>query len=170
MKFTYSVSRGARLGLAGLFLPFSAVHLLHAVVSPTLMPSPVLVYFSLLTAFSLSPCYRVPSFSLVLLLSKARPHSNRQLQSPRSIFQGIMQPALPDHLPGHHHCAGTSAGRGIRAGIYGTGIVQAGNICWQGIRAGIVGIEIVRAGDFCRLGICEGIFGIEIVRAGNFCG
>jgi len=35
-------------------------------------------------------------------------HSNRQLQLPRSIFQGIMQPALLDLLPVHHH---TSLGR-----------------------------------------------------------
>ena len=40
----------------------------------------------------------VPSFSLVLLLSNALPHSNRQLQPPRSIFQVIMQPALSDQV------------------------------------------------------------------------
>jgi hypothetical protein len=78
---------------------------LKLLAAPTLITSPVLVHFSLLNAFSLSPCSRVPSFSLVPLLFKIRPHSNRQLQPLRSIFQGIMQPALLDFLPVYHHAS-----------------------------------------------------------------
>jgi len=76
-----------------------------AVVSPT--PSALMTYSRSGAFFSLkmpSSSHHVPA-SLPSSLSpsspKPGPSSTRQLQPPRSIFQGIMQPALLDLLPMH---------------------------------------------------------------------